>query len=235
MTSLQLFPLWKAVGILEDNDLKVMAVTSDGSAANRTMCRMHSEMKHTNIDKGVVYKTRNIYAEDNRDIFFICDEPHVVKTALNNVAHSGFNNNFTKLLWNSGYYITWSHIFNLMMEDLEGSLQLCPKITTEHIQLTPFSLMNVRIAAQVLSSSVSIALKSFGPQEAAGTALYCDMFDKFFDCLHVRNCTEYITKQKPFLNFIFLLMMNALIGSYIRFYLISRIGKNQLNLDLGYT
>ena len=30
-------------------------------------------------------------------------------------------------------------------------------------QLTPFSLMNVRLAAQVLSSSVSIALKSFGP------------------------------------------------------------------------
>ena len=49
------------------------------------------------------------------------------------------------------------------------------------------------------SSSVSIALKSFGPQEAAGTALYCEMFDKFFDCLNVRNCTDHITKQKPFL------------------------------------
>ena len=95
--------------------------------------------------------TRNIYAEDNRDIFFICDEPHVVKTAGNNVARSGFDNNFTKHLWNSGYYITWSHIFNLTMEDLECGLQLCPKITTEHIQLTPFSLVNVRLAAQVLS------------------------------------------------------------------------------------
>ena len=50
-----------------------------------------------------------------------------------------------------------------------------------------------------LSSSVSIALKSFGPQEAAGTALYGEMFDKCFDCLNVRNCTEHITKQKPFL------------------------------------
>ena len=145
----------------------------------------------TNNDKGVVYKTRNIDAEDNRDIFVIFDEPHVVKTARNNVAHSAFEN--------SGYYITWSHIFNLMMEDLECGLQLCPKITTEHIQLTPFSLVNVRLAAQVLSSSVSIALKSFDPQEAAGTALYFEIFDKFFDCLNVRNCTEHITKQKPFL------------------------------------
>ena len=53
LTSLQLFPLlWKAVGILEENDLKVMAVASDGAAANRTMYRIHSEMKHTNNDKG---------------------------------------------------------------------------------------------------------------------------------------------------------------------------------------
>ena len=82
MTSLQLFPLlWKAVDIHEDNDLKVMAVTSDGAAANRTMYCMHCEMKHTNNDEGVVYNTRNIYAEDNHDIFFICDEPHVLKTA----------------------------------------------------------------------------------------------------------------------------------------------------------
>ena len=55
VTSLQLFPLlWKDVGILEDNDLKVMTVTSDGAAANRTMYRLHVEMKHTNNDKGVV-------------------------------------------------------------------------------------------------------------------------------------------------------------------------------------
>ena len=27
------------------------------------------------------------------DIIFICDEPHVVNIARNNVAHSGFDNN----------------------------------------------------------------------------------------------------------------------------------------------
>ena len=73
------------------------------------------------------------------------------------------------------------------------------KITTEHIKLTPFSVMNVCLAAQVLSTSVSIALKSFGPPEATTTAKYCEMFDKFFDCFNVRNTKEYITKQKPFL------------------------------------
>ena len=59
--------------------------------------------------------------------------------------------------------------------------------------------MNLRLAAQVLSTSVSIAVKSFGPPEATVTAKYCEMFDKFFDCFNVRNTKEYITKQKPFL------------------------------------
>ena len=59
--------------------------------------------------------------------------------------------------------------------------------------------MNVRLAAQVLSTSVSIALKSFGPPEATATAKYCEMFDKFFDCFNVRNTKEYISKQKTFL------------------------------------
>ena len=39
----------------------------------------------------------------------------------------------------------------------------------------------------------------FGPPEAIATARYCEMFDSFFDCLNVRNCDKYKTKQKPFL------------------------------------
>lgn len=205
VTATQLFPLfWKAVGILEEKcKLKVMAVTSDGASANRTMYQMHKNMKHSTTanyeDKSIVYKTNNRHAEDDREIYFICDQPHVLKTARNNIAHSGFGQSFSRLLWNDNHYLTWSHIKDLMFDDLELGLQLCPKITTEHINLTPFSVMNVRLAAQVLSTSVSVALKEWGPAEAAGTAEYCEMFDKFFDCFNVRNSKEYITKQKPFL------------------------------------
>ena len=81
------------------------------------------------------------------------------------------------------------------MEDLEYGLQLCPKVTTEHINLTPYSVMNVQLAAQVLSTSVSTALKTFGPPEVLGTAKYCEMFDS----LNVRNSTESVTKLRPFL------------------------------------
>ena len=41
--------------------------------------------------------------------------------------------------------------------------------------------MNVQLAVKVLSTSVSTALKTFGPPEVLGTAKYCEMFDSFFD------------------------------------------------------
>ena len=86
-----------------------------------------------------------------------------------------------------------------MSEDLDCSLQLCPKITSEHINLTPFSSMNVRLAAQVLSQSVSTALFTWGSPEASATATFCKMFDLFFDCMNVRNIDEAKHKIKPFL------------------------------------
>ena len=35
--------------------------------------------------------------------------------------------------------------------------------------------MNVRLATQILSNSVSVALKNFGPPDATATAVICDM------------------------------------------------------------
>ena len=70
--TISLFPtFWKAVSILEDNcNLKVVAVTSDGASANRTFYKMHSKMAGSILarkdDDFVVYKTKNIFADDDR-------------------------------------------------------------------------------------------------------------------------------------------------------------------------
>ena len=203
VTSVQLFPLfWQAVGILEDRcNIKVIAVTSDGASSNRSFYKMHSKMERVGIagTDAVVYKTENLFADDGRDIFFICDQPHALKCARNNFYHSGFGSRSSRLMWNNGQYIIWDHISKLMIEDLDCSLQLCPKITSEHIHLTPFSCMNVRLAVQVLSQSVSTALSTYGPPESQGSAKYCELFDKFFDCMNVRNTKETTYDRKPFL------------------------------------
>ena len=52
----------------------------------------------------------------------------------------------------------------------------------------------------MLSESVSKALQLFGGEETAETALFADMFDKFFDCLNVNNFTDGKNKRKVFQN-----------------------------------
>ena len=56
---------------------------------------------------------------------------------------------------------------SLYYEDLESGLHLMPKITLDHLNLTSYSKMNVHLAAQVLSTTVSNVLKEFGPGNAA--------------------------------------------------------------------
>ena len=59
--------------------------------------------------------------------------------------------------------------------------------------------MNVCLAPQVLSDSVGNVLLSFGSPDSHGTANFCLMMDKFFDCMNVRNASEHLLKAKPFL------------------------------------
>ena len=199
-TSMQMFPLfWKAVGILEIKcNLKVIAATCDGASPNRKLFRMHSHMTCNDTDDvDVIYKVLNMYSPD-RYIYFISDPPHLIKTSRNCLSNSGSGRG-TRFMWNNELYLVWAHISSLFFEDLDLGLKLLPKLTQEHINLTPFSVMNVSLAAQVLSSSVAQALIAFGPVEAAGTAKFCNMMDQFFDCMNVRNTKEHILKIKPFL------------------------------------
>ena len=90
-----------------------------------------------------------------------------------------------------------SHRANLYYESLDIGLKYLPQLTNEHLQLTSYSVLNVRLAVQVLSFLVGKVLQEFGPQDAAGTAKLCMLMDSFFDCLNVRNTDEFKTKRKP--------------------------------------
>ena len=93
----------------------------------------------------------------------------------------------------------WEHISKLYSEDLKRELKMLPRLSFGHIKLTPFSVMRMNLAAQILSKSVSLVLKNYCPPEVAGTALFCEMFDSFFACFNVRNIKQHTRKKKPFL------------------------------------
>lgn len=200
-TAAQIFPLfWKAVSICELRcKLKVLAVTCDGAGANRRFFKMHFTMmkdEDKNPEVGVIYFTQNLYSVEIRYIYFISDVPHLLKTARNCLYNSGAGKQ-TRYMWNNGYHVLWNHISKLFYEDQECGLHLLPKLTYDHIKLTSYSLMNVRLAAQVLSSNVGNVLQRYGSTDSQETARFCLLMDTFFDILNIRDSNEYQQKCKP--------------------------------------
>ena len=99
-------------------------------------------------------------------------------------------------MWNNGKYIVWRHISDLYHSDLESGLKLLPRLTNDHVKLTTYSKMKVRLAVQVLSYSVAAVLRKFSP--IMYTADFCDKMDGFFDCFNVRSLNEHKRKKNHF-------------------------------------
>ena len=73
-----LYPIvWEAVNRLELSGLNIIAFCCHGASPNRKFYKMHRDSR-----KELVYKTPNPYCNE-RDIFFICDVPHLLKTTRN--------------------------------------------------------------------------------------------------------------------------------------------------------
>lgn len=190
-TADNLYPLfWAAVRVLEKCGFKVIVSTSDKASPNQRLYQLHGN------NHDVCFKTLNVFAaEADRFLYFISDPPHLVKTVRNNLANSGSGKN-TRFLWKDGQHILWQHIANLYFEDLNRGLRRT-KLSRDHIILTPHSVMNVKLAAQVLSCQVGSVLRAYGPPEAAETASFIILMDRFFDCLNTRNLDEATRRRKP--------------------------------------
>ena len=59
--------------------------------------------------------------------------------------------------------------------------------------------MKVKLAVQVLSKSVAIALRETGREDVIGTAVFCEMMNGFFDCTNMRSLTEHQRKKNSFI------------------------------------
>ncbi len=195
VTSFQIMPIfWKIVSVLELSlNLFVVAAINDGASPNRKFFNLHSNLVAEEPKQDIVYKTLNVFAM-SRFIFFFADSPHPLKTARNCLYNSGSGSR-SRLMWNDGNYVLFHHIANLFYSDQELALHSLPKLTLDHIVLTSYSKMKVKLATQVFSKSVAIALEESGDEEVLGTAKFCRMMNDFFDCTNVRSTTEYVRKR----------------------------------------
>ena len=90
--------IWDGVETLHTVGFRVRAFIADGASTNRKFFKMHSSDRHR-----LTYATRNRYSHESRDVFFICDAPHLMKTIRNNWENSGCNSK-TRTLMVSRYH-----------------------------------------------------------------------------------------------------------------------------------
>ncbi|XP_065892030.1 uncharacterized protein [Dysidea avara] len=85
----------------------------------------------------MTYKVQNPNAQD-RDLFFILDPTHLLKTIRNCMYNS------KRRLWCNGKDISWKHLKQLYLYDTgpESGLRMVRKLKNEHIYLTSFSKMS---------------------------------------------------------------------------------------------
>ena len=186
VTSFQIMTtFWKAIQILEITcKLPVITVVSDGASPNRKFYSLHAPLDELNI-KVVTYRTINLF-ELKRYIWFFADAPHLLKTARNCIYHSS-NANCTRYMWKERNFILRYHLRKILDDELESGLKLNAKPTINHIQLFSFSYMNVKLAAQALSSANANILSNYYGPETTQTALYCKHMNNLFDCLNVKS------------------------------------------------
>lgn len=187
-----LFPLFRQViSRLTRLGIHVLAATCDGASDNRRLFSLHN----CGDKKNLVYKTTNVYSKVDEEIFFISDPPHLLKT-IRNCFQRG-------KLWCNGSSIDWNFVVQLYKRNTGAQtstpgLSLVPKLKYEHVYLTSFSKMRVDLAAQVLSETVSKALKLTGGKGTYETAYFIEKIDKVFDSLNVSSYTAAKLHRKPF-------------------------------------
>lgn len=118
---------------------------------------------------------------DGEIVYFLHDTPHLLKSVRNNFKRHD-------LSYKDEVY-KWQHVIELYNKDKDMNPRLCPNLRQKHIELPPFSPMRVCLAAQVLSHSVSKAIKTHvsfqsQPEEALQTTEFIELVDRGFDCFN---------------------------------------------------
>ena len=108
-------------------------------------------------------------------------------------------------------------------------MNLLPKITYDHIKLISYSIMNVKLAAQVLSSTVSNVLSNYASPDAAKNAKSCLLMVVLSDAVNIRDVTSHKFNLKCSLIIFLQLMIRGFVGYEMYFYSISMTGFIPLN------
>ena len=164
--------------------LKLWSVTADGTAVNLCTFEIIGCSFTGTYDE---MQSSFPHPTTGEDVFAILDPSHMLKLARNALAQLG------SFVDSEGNDIKWSHMEHLQNLQVKEGLNLANKLTTNHLKFEKHK-MNVRLAAQTLSSSVANAidfLDKWGElpnfSGSNGTVKFIRTIDRLFDILNSRN------------------------------------------------
>ena len=80
------------------------------ASVNCAMYQMHNDTNRSTVtnseENNILHKTKNRFDKDDSDIFSICEQPHLVATTCNDLAHPGFDKIFHVFCGNVSYYLS---------------------------------------------------------------------------------------------------------------------------------
>ncbi|KAK3911955.1 Transposable element P transposase [Frankliniella fusca] len=211
MSAASLFTrLWDVIYCLEGANIPIISIVCDGASTNRSCLKMHPRYKRSIMEidfddddddvyedeNDVVFCTTNLASSDLRPLYFIIDPPHLLKTIRNAFANS-FSHKKSRHLWNQEL-ISWKLITEYY-DRIKTSKLRKSTITSAHVRLTSFSVMKVSYAAQVMSNTLSKAIreegdkakeekKEYPPYQAATT--FMKKTNDLFDSMNGHNITS---------------------------------------------
>lgn len=195
---------WKCVDLLDDMDVTVEYVMTDGASTNRSFATMLFESSPQ--DSNWVFK--DIFFRDH-GMCFIQDIMHVLKKVRNNLESSKLPNKTSagRYLVHEKNCIVWEHWESCFQFNFQSGFSIHRKLTEEHIKLTPATKMRNSLAIEVLNKDMLYLMKAYqatlkNPENLAGsiellqhTSLLVDIF-----CCRNRPISSQEDKRLAMLN-----------------------------------
>ena len=88
------------------------------------------------------------------------------------------------------HYLVWEHTAKISYDELTNGVKCSTKITLNHVQLNSFSCIDVKQAAQVVSTKTSSLLNTYYGQETTGTPNFCAYTKNIFGCINLCSLKE---------------------------------------------
>lgn len=180
----------QCIHLLHDSGIIVASLTCDGTSsniatANKLGCKIQPEGMVTSEDSSLMV-TSFPHPVTLEPIHFFLDAAHMLKLVRNTIGDNKI------LLDANNDKIEWKFIEHLNSLQKKEELHLGNKLTNSHI-LFHKQKMKVKLAAQVLSSSVADSLQFLNSSKLAdftgceATIKFIRVFNKLFDVLNSRS------------------------------------------------